>query len=492
MTARAFNSGATLGNAPRLFAYALAGTGLLTLSLSLAGRVPFAWPLEWMEGASLQHALRLLHAEPLYASPSATFIPFMYPPLAYVPMALAAAALGPSLLAARIASLLCTLGSLVMIGRAGARAAGHPLGGWLAAGMFAMGFGYCGAFLDLARVDACFILLVLIAAERLQAGRSYQALFWLALCAFAKQHGLLLLLAASLALLLESPRRHAAAVALSLLLVLAAYAGLELATAGWFGRYTLELPLSHGIIWRLFFSFFVVDLLLCLPVLVLSTLVELRRRARAWVPFDALLCAAVLVSALGRAHAGGHDNIRLPAFALLCIAGTAPLARYWLASNASARTRLLASSALALQLAMLWQSPNLHRPPKTGATAFATLRATLQRCARGGPAVALDYALLTGEPFLNTMALSDLRMSKDIRLARAGTAALLSTLDSQRAPAALAVGEVFPALERVLVQRYHECARVPAPRLATGYSPGLFVDRQLVQIVYARNLERVP
>jgi hypothetical protein len=477
----------SLGRVLRVGTLLLAGGALLTFGLTLAGRLWFPWPLEWMEGASLQHALRLLHGQPVYALPTAEFIAYLYPPLAYVPMAISVALFGPTLAAARLPSLVCTLLSLWLIGRAAARAAEHPLAGWLAAGMFALGFGYCGAFLDLARVDACFVMLVLAGAERLHAGRPRSALCWLALSAFAKQHGLLLLLGACAGLLRQDAKRHRIAVGAAVATVLLAFAALELATGGWLGRYALALPASQPVVWSLLPAFFLVDLLLYLPVLVLSAGLSLRRRTLPQAPLDALLVAALLASALGRAHAGGHDNVRLPAFALLCITGCAPLCRWMLSSTASARARILAFGALAVQLAMLWQAPSLHRPPAQSAPEFAALRATLARCAGGGSAVALDYALLGGQPFLHTMALSDLRMGGDRALARMGTEVLLHALSSPKAPAALAVGERFAVLQRVLERNYHECARLPAPELATGYRPGLLAAGERIQIVYARN-----
>jgi hypothetical protein len=83
------------------------------------------------------------------------------------------------------------------------------------------------------------------------------------------------------------------------------------------------------------------------------------------------------------------------------------------------------------------------------------------------------------------MALSDLRMSGDRALAQQATAALLAALLAPDAPRALAVGERFAALDRVLAARYRECARVPAPELATGYRPGRLIDGERVQVVYA-------
>jgi hypothetical protein len=196
--------------------------------------------------------------------------------------------------------------------------------------------------------------------------------------------------------------------------------------------------------------------------------------------------AALVVGALGRAHAGGHDNVRLPAFALLCVAAAAPLCRAALAPSAAPLRRLLMCGALLLQFALLWQAPAFHAPSARGERAFRELNAALVRCAGGGRAVALDYALLTGTPFLHTMALSDLRLGDSAELARAGTSALLGALSAADAPAAIAVGERFAELDRALAAGYVPCAELPAPAPPTGYTPGDRTAAGRVQRVYAR------
>jgi hypothetical protein len=469
----------------RAWVLALGAVGLSCFALTIAARAGFAWPLEWMEGASVQHARRLLQGQPLYAAPSAAFVPYLYPPLAYVPMAAALWAFGPTLVAARAASLGCALGSLLLVARiagaAGARSA------WAAAGLFAIGFGYAGAFLDLARVDACFVLLVLLGVERLHAGRPWAALAWLALSAFAKQHGALLLLGASAALLAADARRHARAVIAVWSAAIAAFVALQLASGGWFARYVVSLPASQPLAPALLWSFVPIDLCVYLPVLVGAAAYDAGRRfaARALVPADAVLAMAIVAGALGRAHAGGHDNVRLPAFALLCCAGATPLLRAIEDPARRARTRVLACAALSVQFAMLWQAPSLYAPPASSAPRFTALRAALERCADHGSSAALDYAGLGTRALVHTMALSDLRMSGDRALAQQATAALLAALRAPDAPRALAVGERFAALDRVLAARYRECARVPAPELATGYRPGRLIDGERVQVVYA-------
>ncbi|HTU64188.1 MAG TPA: hypothetical protein VMF89_37240, partial [Polyangiales bacterium] len=129
---------------------AMVGVGYLVLCV--AGRVGSAWPLEWMEGASAVHAQRLLHGLPLYAAPRADFIPFVYPPLSYVPMGMGLLASGGALWGARLTSLLAVVLCCIALWRAGKHASGTHAAGLLAVGLFAMGYGYCGGFIDLARV----------------------------------------------------------------------------------------------------------------------------------------------------------------------------------------------------------------------------------------------------------------------------------------------------------------------------------------------------
>jgi hypothetical protein len=472
---------------PLLTLAALFALGTLLWTLVL--RAGFRYPLEWMEGASLEHALRLARGQPIYAAPSAEFVAYLYPPLSYVPFAAATALLGPTLPAARVASLLCLFGTLLLLGRAGARAGGSTLAGLLTAATFALGFGYTGAFLDLVRVDACFVLLLCAALERVVAGRLSAALGLLALCALAKQHGVVLLALVSAACLWESPRKHARALLLSWTGLLSIATCLQLASDGWFARYVVELPGQHRLEPVLLGSFLLVDLGAYLPVLVLGAGLSVARG----VPSRALLAfllGAIAVSALGRAHPGGHDNVRLPAFCVLCVLGVAPLCARALDARGSPGLRAACLLGLLAQLAVLYQPPSFHAPrPLMTRARFDALDAALRRCAQGGTRAARDYAGLGDAPLQHTMALSDLQLGGAHEpLARAASTALLDALAHGRGPAALAVGEHFPALDRVLARAYVPCATVLAPWAASGYTPGATRGHAgtLVQVVYTR------
>jgi len=456
----------------------LACIGLGTLAFTVVGRVTSPWPLEWMEGGVLHHALRFAQGEAIYVPPSADFIPYLYPPLAYLPAALMVTLGYPSLATMRCVSILWLILSLLAIARMARRGASHEMAGWAAAGMFALGFGYTGAFLDLARVDGFFIMLMACGVERLQAKRTRTGLWLLALSGLAKQHGLFLFLAASATITIRDRRNALQVVGPPLCAVMFVLWALNRTSDGWFWTYIFELPSTHGVVWPLAFTFVFVDLLLYLPVLTVSAIVLFKRNFQSWDPSIAALMAAIIVSALGRAHPGGDDNVRLPAFALLCGLALAPLLHTMLSADARRSTRLLIAALVLGQATMLWQPPSLYQPTPQSALQFSRLVNTIERCAgsegRVGAnnAVALDYPLLTNVPFMHTMALSDLSVGQGIpRLARQARHSLVERLASESAPHSIAVGNTFPQLDAALASYYTECAIVEAPRMPTGYQP---------------------
>jgi len=458
------------------------------LVLTVVQRIAFPYPLEWMEGASLTHALRLFAGNPIYIAPSGEFIPYLYPPLGYLPMGLTVTLFGATLPIARLGAVACLLVTLLCVARAGQRLGGSALSGLLASATFALGFGYTGAFLDLVRVDGCFVMLLAAGTERTIAGR-YRTALWLFACsALAKQHGVLLFGALAGALLWLDARRHLPSVLVVAFSLCVASLGLQFASIGQFARYVLELPASHGLKPQLLFSFLLVDLGVYLPVLVLSVLLAARRGALT-LPMLALVVAAIAASALGRAHPGGDDNVRLPAFLLLCVAGAALLVPPILDRARSTGLRFTWLAVLLVQLGVLVQPPGAHAPTQKAFAQFAALQRALVVCAEGGSTAALDYSRLGNHELAHTMALSDLRMGSAHALAAQGTSALLALLGGTSAPDALAVGEHFQALDAVLARNFVLCERLPAPRLPTGYSPGNRSRGRLEQLVYRK---RVP
>lgn len=477
----------------RVISFATFVLGLAVLGATIGLRIANPWPLEWMEGASLQHALRLLQGEPIYAAPTSAFIPFVYPPLAYVPVAASAWLFGPSLWVGRPVSVLALAGSLVCLFATLRRTTGSAATGCWGAGVYALGFGYTGAFGDLVRVDSVFMLLVLLGIERLSARSTATGLIWLVLSCFAKQHGIVFLAAAGSGLLISEGRRVGRQLMAAAGALIAGTAALQVGSHGYYLKYTVAVPAGHGIAPHLLLSYVGVDVVVYLPVLAAFCLIGSARRA-GWAGAlgggsialgYAIVAAGLIASALGRAHPGGDDNVRMPGFAVLVLAGGIAVSQLWAdrtgtgtSTSTSTRTsgaaRIVAGIAMAVQPVLLLQPPAAHAPTSRTAIQIQSLKAALTGCANGDFAntVALDHALLGGRPFIHTMAISDIRLSDDPQLTAAATQTLVAALEAKSAPASIAVSSTFPELTQTLQRNYQVCERLPPLRLPTGYALG--------------------
>ena len=86
---------------------------VLTLSIM---RLMYPYEIEWMEGAMLDHVVRILDGKPIYSAPTIDFIPWLYPPLYYYAVALVAKIVGLGFFAGRIVSFISTLITAVLMG----------------------------------------------------------------------------------------------------------------------------------------------------------------------------------------------------------------------------------------------------------------------------------------------------------------------------------------------------------------------------------------
>ena len=141
----------------------------------LRARFAFPMDLEWMEGAHLYHAYRILHGLPLYVDPARGFATFPYPPLYWTILAGAGAAFGLDYAVARAVSLACMGGAALLLCHAIVRHApsrGVGIGLSAAAlGMIAAAYPLVGTAFDLARSDAMALLVPVLAASLVRDGR---------------------------------------------------------------------------------------------------------------------------------------------------------------------------------------------------------------------------------------------------------------------------------------------------------------------------------
>ena len=305
---------------------AIAHVALVAGIALLRARYPFE--LEWMEGACADHVARVRGAGALYERPSLEHVPLLYAPLWFYVTAAAGWVVGPGLFAGRLVSIAASGATLVLLYRFASRETGSRAAGLVAAGLYASAFRLAGSWFDVGRVDALFVALIVGAAYALRfAGGWRAAVIAGALTGLAFLTKQLALVPAAALLLAALPRpRIAAAFGASA----AAVGGLALLALdrmydGWLWRIAFVLPSRHTPLGEPP-PYWTHDLLAsfagpCALAAALLVGLALARRGRAlW--FHAAWLAGMLVAGwLGRRHPGGWDNVLLPAFAALALAG---------------------------------------------------------------------------------------------------------------------------------------------------------------------------
>jgi hypothetical protein len=230
----------------------LAGAAALYYIAVFAGlallRMFYPYELEWTEGAMLDQIYWIQLGRWEYGPPTLNFIPICYNPLYLYTAALFSKVLGLGFLAPRLLSVLSTLGILGFLYALVSENTGRRSAGLLAAGVFAATFRFSGAWLDLAKVDSLFLLLLLAAhwVGRRQIWRAWiiSGLLYV-LAYYTKQLALPLILVMAAASLIQFrgrtwPQWAAAAAAGGLVFV-----WLEASSGGWYSFYTIRALSYH-------------------------------------------------------------------------------------------------------------------------------------------------------------------------------------------------------------------------------------------------------
>ncbi len=233
---------------PRVLVAAALLHPLAFLAVAIA-RLGHPFELEWMEGGVLVQVHRLLAGQPMYAAPTLDYIAFNYTPLYFWVGSLAARVLGDGFAPLRLVSLLAALGSFALLFALARRETKSVAAGLLAVSLFAATYRLGGAWLDIARMDSLFLMLLLagfLAYRALPGARgaaSAGALF--ALAFLAKQPALLVAVPLALHALLTDRRRFLAFAGTLAALVAASTLALDRASGGWFSYYVFAVALGH-------------------------------------------------------------------------------------------------------------------------------------------------------------------------------------------------------------------------------------------------------
>ena len=248
---------------------------------------------------------------------------FLYPPLYYYVSAGVALITGVGFFPLRLVSFGSSLGVFALIFLLVARETGDRAAGVLATGLVAATFRAGGAWLDTARVDSLFLLLLLAAVYLARVGDSPRALtaagVLLALSALTKQTALVVAPVLVCYLLLIDWRKGLACLVGLVVTFAGITLGLEVLNGDWYSFYVFRLPARIQDVSHATLSFWTSDILRPMaPAFALSlgysitALTRLRDRKDVFYPL--LGVTLVVVSWLTRAHSGAFDNVLIPAY----------------------------------------------------------------------------------------------------------------------------------------------------------------------------------
>jgi hypothetical protein len=228
----------------------LSSLWLVALVVVFSLRIGFPLELEWMEGGSLQQALRMQSGEAVYGPPSPEFVPFLYTPLYSMVLAVLGHVFPLDYALGRVVSVLAFVAICVGLWRA-VGWEGRPVAHQAAAvGLLCAGYVFSFRWLDLARPDTLFVALVLWGLVLLRESkgshrRAVAAGVLVALAFWTKQTAAIFVIASALGALFVA-RRQLWSYALTIAVIDGGGVLLGNAlTNGWLWTYIYELHQSH-------------------------------------------------------------------------------------------------------------------------------------------------------------------------------------------------------------------------------------------------------
>ena len=400
---------------------ALVSAGAIAIIVELfvvfAQRLVYPFELEWMEGGTVSHIQVLLAGERLYREPSLAFTPYLYPPVYSYLSAFVARIVGVSLFAPRFVSVCSTIGSMVLAARLVRGEGGRPVAVLATLSFIAISFGRCGWFMDLARVDSLFVVVILLATYLLRHGKApwtaVAAGLVFALSFFTKQTGLIL---SGLVIFgsFFADRRRALIAGITFAVVSGvAFLIIDRATDGWFRYYAFTVPKSHPLRLLEWWPYFKAASWEPLPLVFVLALTGFVtgpfEKHRVWT-FAALVGGSFLGGYTSLMKQDGFINGIMPFLVTMAIVAGLGVEAILRAAAEKRRWRELGLGVVILQWFMAYASPKDQIPRKRDRVAGEQMLARLRE--RPGPVLAFNsnyYATMAGHPEItaHTMALMD-------------------------------------------------------------------------------------
>jgi 4-amino-4-deoxy-L-arabinose transferase-like glycosyltransferase len=321
----------TLRGFTKFFRYLLLAVAVLFVLVYLILvylRIRYPFELEWMEGCSADHVIRILSGQKLYVAPSLDFVPFIYTPLYFYVSAALSEILGTGFLSLRLVSFISSLGCFLFIFLMVKRETRSVFWGIVGFCLFAASFRISGAWFDIARPDSLFLLFLLAGLYIIKFKKS--SVWYLfagvlvSLSFLTKQTALFISLPIVVYCVLSNRRRSAFFIGTVVLIIGISTFLLNRIHDGWYNYYVFDLPRQHSLVKNMLIDFWTKDLISKLPIACILSLfylyVLLKKSDKQNFLFYLFMSMGMLGGAwFSRLHVGGYDNVLFPAYAALSI-----------------------------------------------------------------------------------------------------------------------------------------------------------------------------
>ncbi len=297
---------------------------IFVLSMVCIGRVIYPFHLDWIEGAHVDVVARILEGRSIYVAPTLDYIPFIYTPFFFWVSALTAKITGLGFLPLRLVSILSSFLSLYLIHRIIHRQSGSLLAGVLGAGLMAATYKISGSSMDIGRIDALSMLLLLGGVNALHAQKNAGVVFGagilFGLAYMTKQLAALPILGLSLYIILTRSKHLFAWILGGVITVGGLSLFLQWQSEGWYGYYTFELPrmVTKYFVTEWIVRFWTNDLWKFLAIPTIASFFYIafgKRRLFFFLTFISMLIGSFLV----RSNDGGSPNALLPIYSIISI-----------------------------------------------------------------------------------------------------------------------------------------------------------------------------
>jgi hypothetical protein len=215
-------------------------------------RLRFPYELEWIEGANIDQMRWILSGKPLYGPPDIHFIPNAKTPLFFYLSAGLMKWVGTGFIAPRLISILSTFGCFLFILLIVRQDDSHLTPGLIAAGIYAACYALTGMWMDLAKVDSLFMMLILAGfyTNRAQSGKvmaiTSGSLF--AMAYFTKQVALpIIMIYAPISMIISRGKTWLSWLT-AFVLGIGAFIFMDYSSQGWFSFYTFKTITRHTIV----------------------------------------------------------------------------------------------------------------------------------------------------------------------------------------------------------------------------------------------------